>query len=228
MKNAWNEVGFNLRSNVFGKLKFRRGFPSVLDVDPAEVEFYRRLISKCKEQLLNQRIARVWDVGAKNGSYLSLLASEFQNSILAAVEIDGKRRYVNGFLREDYLLARANDLRKLKRKVEVYLEDFQTVDIPVTLEPQLFFFLFPFVSEDPCLAWGLPKRFAKFEELLKKTRSQEGKRVILSTHQGEWERDDADRAYRLAGIHVRWSKFNPSEIPTNYPQRNEIFIACAE
>lgn len=224
MKNAWNEIHFRLRSRLFGKLKLRPGLPEDIEADPSEAEFYRNLIHTVKSELTGKKFDCIWDIGAKNGSYLSILAEAFPMSSLCAVEVDGKRRYPNGFMREDYLLARVEALRLQGHDVKIFLKDFREVVVDKTLENQLFLFLFPFVSEDPCLAWGLPKRFSLFAELLMKTREE--KRVIVSAHQGEWEQNDANRAYRSLGIRVRWQTFD--RIPANYPLKHTVFIATAD
>ncbi|MEW6058421.1 MAG: hypothetical protein AB1540_17610, partial [Bdellovibrionota bacterium] len=67
-----------------------------------------------------------------------------------------------------------------------------------------FAFFYPFVSERPCLKWGLPAKFSQFERLVRHALTEakkfRAKTQILSVHQGEWEAEIARSVYLKQGF----------------------------
>jgi hypothetical protein len=90
----------------------------------------------------------------------------------------------------------------------------------------VFTYFYPFVSESPCLAWGLPARFARFEQLLARASVVSGNHpaYVLSAHQGEWERDLALRGYRGLGLEPQGNVLEPAEFEGLWPSSYPVFL----
>ncbi len=218
------EVKFRLRSRLWGRIKVRPGLPEPR-ISPAECAFYRMLVQRMLTQGERARVETVIDVGCRNWSYAQALAEAFPRAKLMGVELDGGRRYVNLHRRQDQAAAHALRLREQGREVSTFFRDFRECRFENEsgrIAPQsLFTFFYPFVSRDPCEAWGLPARFAHFESSLRHALALDGHAWILSAHQGEWEAEIARNAYGQIGLKAREAVVAPSEFsglwPSAYP-----------
>jgi hypothetical protein len=222
-----NEAKFLFRQSVLGKLKIRPGLPAPDSGDSVEREraFYKLILERalCAEE--RAEISSLWDIGCRNWSYVMALAEAFPRAQLTGVEVDGGRRYLNLHRRMD--LARANAAaveQSTGRVATTIFRNFLKVKASEgsTLSPMAFAFFFPFVSADPCRAWGLPKRFASFEKLLVHACLLSGEvPLILSTHQGNWEAEIAHETYLGMGFEVEERVLEPAEFqglwPSPYP-----------
>ena len=97
-------------------------------------------------------------------------------------------------------------------------------------ERRAFLLFFPFVSENPCLKWGLPKSFADFPSLLRQALrlSPGAQPLLLSTHQGEWEAEIARESYRGLGISVRKSRIEAEEAQGLWPSPHATYVMKAD
>ena len=223
---------FSLRQSALGKLQFHNTLPTLPDFARRgrEPEFYPLAIARAFSKTEAENIRLVVDVGCSNWSYVRALANSFPNAALLGVELDGGRRYWNLHRRIDYAQAYADEVRKEGRWVEVYWRDFLQlvtlthVKIPAKSEV-LFCFFFPFVSENPCLKWGLPRRYVNFEALLKKVHllceSAALQSRILSVHQGEWEAHEAERSYSNLKLAVKQFSLDVEETTEVWPSHFE-------
>jgi hypothetical protein len=108
--------------------------------------------------------------------------------------------------------------------------DFRDVS-PEALAPEsraVCCFFYPFVSEDPCQGWGLPARFARYEELLSHARKMmEGaaSAALVACHQGEWEAERARQIYARSGWEVvSEGVLQVSEIEAIWPSRHDVHV----
>jgi len=170
----------------------------------------------------------VIDVGACDWFYAEALAHFFPEADLLGLELDGGRRYLNLFRRADLGRARARALVHAGRAAEYRHSDFLDLissDVPVGNGPLLFTFFFPFVSRDPCVAWGLPPKFADFSAMVLhacKIAGQLKREVwVLSIHQGEWEGSIAQGVFNALGLAARKEVILPEDFrefwPAAYP-----------
>ena len=218
-----NRFQFFLRERYFGKLKLRRGLPRVNSEETPEDRFYRLVISKALGLISSRDFAAVWDVGCRNWSYAKALALEFPNATLHGIELDGGRRYWNLYRRQDAALAQVAQLRTLGKNAKCTFLDFKKIDSTFghVSDRTLFCFFFPFVSPRPCARWGLPIGFADYASLLSHTRDLARDACILSIHQGEWEAELAEKAYRHSNMEMIPFTISPEEYrglwPSNYP-----------
>ncbi len=190
-------------------MRLRWGSPALVPLHALEneYEYYKRVLSKGMSLQQSQAIHQVLDIGCRNWSYARCIADFFPNARLTGVEVDGGRRYWNFYRRMDLARSYAHQIKNERRDIEVFEEDFRNLNILLHPQNVLFCFFFPFVSDNPCLGWGLPTRFADFSSLL--LHSQELAQISgsqpswLSSHQGEWEAEEAERAYFQLGFQVR-------------------------
>jgi hypothetical protein len=103
------------------------------------------------------------DVGAKNMSYAPALDAiarrwlgpEYQ---LRGVELDGYQIYTDGYSRADYAEAFIAPYPQMQ---------YHVADVMTIVEPfDHMTWLLPFVFEDPCLQWSLPRRYFCPEKML--------------------------------------------------------------
>lgn len=86
---------------------------------------------------------------------------------------------------------------------------------------------YPFVSEAPALAWGLPASFAspqKWIESFERVLKPGGK--VLVVHQGEWEQSDFDEARNKMNTHLKLEKREVLSCPffqTKHPACASIY-----
>jgi hypothetical protein len=209
------ELHWRLRESVGKRLKLRPGLPPPLPASrrAPEIAFYGQLVERALGAGFPAgSVARVVDVGCRNWSYAPALARFFPRAALLGVELDGGRRYADLFRRMDSALSHAGELRRQGRDARCAFMDFRSVAPTPADGATVVCFFFPFVSRDPCRGWGLPSRHADFTSLLRAALAwtRPGDPLwILSTHQGHWERDLAEAAYREAGLETR----APVELP---------------
>lgn len=220
VRDALNRIQYGIRESTWGGAKLRSGLPRVdASADRPELEFYRLVLRAARGDQPEAGVSEVWDIGCRNWSYARALSERFPGAELIGVEADGKRRYWNLYRRMDVALAYAKAVPGARARC--LFSDFRDVSLSEARPGALFCFFFPFVSENPCLSWGLPLRFAQFGSLLAHARKVPGAR-ILSCHQGEWEGELARRAWGENGFSVSvqsvlepefFRKFWPSSHP---------------
>jgi hypothetical protein len=230
-----NALQFGLREKFLGRFTFRSGLPKTPHstyVTP-EHRFYRLLVESFYPESERNQITRVIDVGCRNGSYLPELKRLFPQASVLGIELDAYRRYWNLYRRGDYARAYA-----LSCGAEVVFGDFLKLSLDdLTLPTEgkvLITQFFPFVSENPCLKWGLPAFYSNFGnqiDQIKKIKSFAAKSLqieVLTAHQGEWE---AERIRMIPVIQPRFQEkvFEPEHFknfwPSPYPVHSfRIFI----
>ena len=140
------------------------------------------------------------DVGAKNWSYVESLyrfieASGIEAFELHGIELDGYRRYVDGYCRADYAQAFIQHLPNTHYWVRS-LEAHWAENTSQNREKYDVISCFlPFVFVEPTLAWGLPKKYfdpATFLTQLLALLKPGG--ILIITNQGE---DEAAEQLRL-------------------------------
>ncbi len=216
----WLEMNHRFREQVGKRLKLRPGLPLEL-TNQGELAFYRLVLERSR---ISPKARTVVDVGCRNWSYAPTLAEYFPDAELHGVEVDGARRYLTLHRRMDAALAQAVALFEVGRCAHTHFKDFRETQIR---GPDMAFtFFFPFVSQDPCRAWGLPaNKFASFAELLEHALYLcDGKCQILSAHQGEWEAELARDAYTEAGLKVRERVLYPEEFSGLWPSPHPVQI----
>ncbi|HAR42111.1 MAG TPA: hypothetical protein DCS07_05690 [Bdellovibrionales bacterium] len=206
-----NQISLKLRHRFWGNWQLRSGLPTVQPQEPArlkERQFYDLVLKRAFSPDEAQRQNLVLDVGCRNWSYLASIADFFQNAQLEGVEIDSLRRYWNLYRRVDYANAYAQAFRKQGRQIECFADDFLKFAWRKAPrgKPPLFCFFFPFVSENPCLQWGLPRQYADFGALVehasKLANSNYQDAQFFSLHQGEWEGVLARAIYLEQGVEI--------------------------
>jgi len=216
VRDTLNQLQFSLRNRTYGQLKLRSGLPAT---QPAgtEREFYRLVLSRAMGMTQDSQVQEVWDIGCRNWSYAQALAEFFPGASLVGVEIDGGRRYWNLYRRIDQAESYARELRDQGRQASVIYADFQKVHEHRQADDVLFCFFYPFVSENPCLSWGLPVEYSDFTSLIMHARKLADGAHILSCHQGEWEAELARESYRKAGVSVSEQVLHASEFAGLWP-----------
>lgn len=223
MRNAINQLQFGLRERILGRFAFRRGPPNLDTYSSKDEErYYNLLLEQSLPDSSRHSIDHVIDIGCRNWSYINSLAQQFPHSRLTGVEIDARRRYWNLFRRIDVAEAYVQRLRQANRTAEFIPKDFRHVEFPMLSGRTLFCFLFPFLSENPCIQGGLPKSYADFGSLLNHSKKLAQHFTIspqwISIHQGEWEAEEARIFYSQSGLQVKedrvpaqiWQDFWPS------------------
>lgn len=222
IRNALNEIHFALRRRFFSKIQLRSGNPPLRFTNDLEKEYryYSTVLLKSFTPEKAKAIHQVIDIGCRNWSYVQSLADFFPTAHLTGIEVDGGRRYWNLYRRIDLARAYADQVKKQGRKVEVFGEDFRDLNLSLLPQKTLFCFFFPFVSENPCLSWGLPKRFADFASLLAHSQqlaqNSESQPLWMSLHQGEWEAEEAEKVYDQLRFPVKKSVVLASEAPDSW------------
>jgi hypothetical protein len=192
-ENQLRSIQFSLRQKAWGRLKLRRRLPEARS-EASELELYLHFTQLARSCTPTSATSDVIDVGCRNWSYVGALRQAFPNARLLGIELDGYRRYFNLFRRIDFARAFAKHA-----DAQVFHADFLSLSKgSLNLGPSpLFVFFFPFVSDHPCLKWGLPTQYVDFLECLRHARAlaAEGPFAILSVHQGEWEGELAAKIY---------------------------------
>jgi len=172
-----------------------------------ESRFYRLILERALSSEVRQQCHRWLDVGCRNWSYLSG-ALEALPAVRQGIgiELDPGRIYWNGFYRGNYAHAEAARACSQTRTIHFLGGDFTKVPLEPELRalneeekeyPALLVtHFFPFVSAEPCRAWGLPKTYSNFDALIARTQALchwHRPRTVrwLSLHQGEWEAEIA-------------------------------------
>lgn len=219
--NLQFEYRYRLR-NALGHMKFRPGNPR-LDRPQfqAQSQLYRHIFEAAVTAKTRENIHLWVDVGSHLGVYLPEIAKTLPRlNHLLAIEADPYGRTLNGFQRVDYLLCA---LKRIPQPSEFRGGDFCTVT-QVKLPKQAFVsFFFPFVSANPCQAWGLPFRFANFKRDL--DHAKQFASLIFSVHQGTWERELAAEAYFEVFPNLKPSilEFKPVQFPKNWPGKYPVY-----
>lgn len=223
-----------LKLKAFNKLEFSK-FKLYQDggAKPRaeELRFYSLLLAPLQE---HKSYYEHWvDVGAKSWSYIRALAYDERGQNRAkrftAVEVEGNRLYWN--------------LSTLAHKAQAYVREAQLTGIAdyCSLDfrlwhPQealgtstLFSFFFPFVSSDPCLAWGLPERFVCFEDCLQHALTLTGgKSHFLSAHQGKAEAQLARACYARLGLAVTEHVIEMQRFARFWPAKTDIHVLLSQ
>lgn len=199
-----------------------------------ENQYYKMILSSglgasagLGQDLINET-RQVIDIGCRNWSYVQALSEFFPKSSIKGIEVDAGRRYWNLYRRIDLIRAYGQALRNAQRLNERHTEhltehhgdpsnphtenrditwlhaDFRSLKTIQYKTPVAFCFFFPFVSDNPCLKWGLPKRFVCFQELLAHSihlsEITHSPAIWISSHQGEWEAEIARDIYTRMGL----------------------------
>ncbi len=219
---------FQLRQRLLGRLILRPGLPRLraCAADANECAYYRKLFSAAMDKRTRQQVGRVVDVGCRNWSYAQALADCFPKAALLGVELDGYRRYWNMYRRIDYAQAYA---AQLGRPTRVVAGDFRALEALGDLggAPEtLFCFVFPFVTEDPCLSWGLPSCYADYQALLQHALhlTQPHGARFLAVHQGDWEVEAARESYAALGFEMHSIKLRPTAWAGLWPSPHDNWV----
>jgi hypothetical protein len=236
LEENFRKITFALRNRWLGRIRLRTSLPSLKEpvAETPEQRFYELILKKSFTSAELRSFSCVLDVGSRNGSYLPALSRSCPEAKIIGIELDGGRRYWNGYRRCDYGEAHANALRCQGRGVHYLWKNFH--DLSATslgLEQEravLITLFYPFVSPSPCAAWGLPSRFADYPSLLRKLDSY-GKRkaphgltTIIAAHQGEWEAGLARSAYEWVGFKFHETSVRRAEFSTLWPSEHDVFL----
>lgn len=204
LRSKLNSLKFVLRQRIWGEIRLRRSLPPPASGKHIENEraFYKKLICRVFTHEERVKFSQVWDIGCRNWSYAPALAETLPNAELVGVEVDGSRRYWNLFRRKDQVQSQVDELLLAGKRARCMFEDFKTVPLGPIEGKALFCFFYPFVSEEPCLKWGLSLEFVDFGALLKHALTQPNS-VLFSVHQGEWEAEIARKVYRDLGLEYK-------------------------
>ena len=223
-------LGYFVRTHITGRVRLRPYPARVEDVaPPIQTEpFYSLVLEACLSRDQREKIQTTWDIGCATWTYLNAVTNAFPNSILfTGVEIDPGRRLTHLYTRGDVATAYALRSNQRGRPTRLLFQDF--LEIPMV--PQFhaaFCFFFPFVSPNPARAWGLPPRFANFPDLLAQAKRGLGKDcVILSCHQGEWERDLALVAYQKNNLSVQTIAISAKTVQAWWPSPHGTFVCVS-
>jgi hypothetical protein len=229
---AWQ---FELRDRGFGRIRLRPGLPEVPEVSTPtpEQKFYDLLLARAFTRDELSRFTSVIDIGSRNGSYLPSLARSCPNASINGIELDGGRRYWNGFRRADFGEAYVQSLRDAGRDARYSWGDAQNLSADtLRLRKEdivLMTFFYPFVSETPCAGWGLPARYADYDTLLQRlcaatSTVADSNRFFLSAHQGEWEGDRARRVYKTMRLEIEKRRVERAEFSTLWPSEHPVIL----
>lgn len=205
LKDTWREAQWQFRQQFWSRYVFRSGLPKIKEF-PLEQEQYEFLLQHLPAPVWNS-IDSLIDIGSRNGSYLPAFLNFLEpkkSYTWRCFEVDGGRRYWNGYRRSDELQAWADFLQKKGRPLQVHLQDFcqWRAQKGPRSEKALITLFYPYVSEAPCHAGGLPRRFAQFSNILghlaNHLEQQTFQEIFLfSVHQGPWEAEQAEQTYHL-------------------------------
>ncbi len=230
-QDTWTHLQFALRKNVFGKIRVRSSLPvpQLTQGIQKERQFYHFVLSRALASEEKGSWKQVVDVGCRNWSYAQAIAEFFPNANLWGIEVDGNRRYLNLYRRMDFARTYAEELRSESRDVQFWHGDFENFNELQASKDTLFCFFYPFVSENPCLKWGLPTRFVKFSNLLRhalEISSKEGspRTGILTLHQGEWEAEISRRAFREVGLSFEEKVLKVEEFEEFWPSQHNAHL----
>ena len=234
IESQLREVQFFLRERFWGRISFRRTLPRVENASTdtpnqtPEHRFYELLIRKSFDESERGAFKKVIDIGCRNGSYLPALRRLFPEAQLLGVELDGLRRYWNFYRRADYARAYAHACG-----ADVLFGDFRKLSAhSLSLPAQgkvLITLFYPFVSERPCLKWGLPVEFSDFSEILVEIKNLSAKHPdlefeVLSAHQGEWEAEKARALLPLSLHGATEAVLAPEEFAGLWPSPHPVHL----
>ena len=222
------DLQFQLRQHLLGRLVLRPGLPRLrLSVAGSnECAYYRKLFCAAMDKRARRSVGRVIDIGCRNWSYVQALADCFPRATLLGVELDGYRRYWDMYRRIDYAQAYA---ARLDRPARAIAGDFRTLtalnDIGNAGET-LFCFVFPFVTDHPCVRWGLPRCYADYRSLLQHAQhlAHPQPARFLAVHQGDWEVDVARDIYASMGFEMCEVKVTPKAWAGLWPSPHDNWV----
>jgi hypothetical protein len=225
-----NEVLFSLRENVWGNWTVSTR-ELVLKSSPEEIALYRWALETIVPQEVRLAATRVVDVGCRDWSYVEALAQAFPHASLTGIEVDARRRYWNLRRRMDHAQAYTRAVQNQGRDCRCLFKDFRAVEEGEFAGEgalTVFCFLFPFVSENPCLKGGLPAPYSHFEEVLKSAQKLANRpSFFVSLHQGDWERDVAQAAYDKVSLESKNLELSIEEVSqfSVFPYELQAFIS---
>lgn len=219
---------FQLRQHVLGRMVLRPGLPRLQAraADVNECAYYCKLFCAAMDKRTRRAVAQVIDVGCRNWSYAQALADSFPRATLLGVELDGYRRYWNMYRRIDYAQAYAAQLGRPARAVAGDFCALSALDRSKIRGDTLFCFVFPFVTENPCLRWGLPSRYANYQALLQHAiqLAAPGRPRFLAVHQGDWEVEAAGEIYAALGFDMHAVKLSPRDWAGLWPSPHDNWV----
>lgn len=225
-------LSFYLRNRFWGKMKLRRYLPTPPPSRHVsnEQQFYENILVRSLRKETRESIDLACDVGCRNWSYLPALAAGLPRAAFLGFEVDGGRRYWNLHRRieaaQAYAATQVFDGR-VARAVHVDFTEFEWERLDDDTQT-LYTFFFPFVSERPCVKWGLPRKYADFGRLLERAFANEPTARILSCHQGEWEAEIAEKAYAATGARYETFLYPASEFRELWPSPHDVHVFVAE
>jgi hypothetical protein len=235
IRNYLNQIEFALRKNLLGRIRLRPDSPQVIISEGVQNEhrYYHLLLSRVFQNDSSEKITHLIDIGCRNWSYAKSLADFFPQASLIGIEVDGGRRYWNLHRRIDFAQAYVDHLVSLGREAKVWQGDF--LDFSLNLKSNhlnntqiLFTCFYPFLSENPCLKWGLPLKYVHFENLILHgyhlSKKYHLKSAWLSCHQGEWEADEARCIYQKLGFLLKEIRVNSEEFSGFWPSSFDTYV----
>lgn len=142
------------------------------------------------------------DVGCASFWYAAALQTFFRPRRLTGYELEAFRRYANGHTRQDY----ARGYALAWPETTFIAADYRQVSAAA----ELITCWYPFVSDDPILAWGLPLNLLKPKELVLRIAGNlsAGGGFMMVNH-GLQEAQIAADLCGLAGLTRRWQWTDP-------------------
>ncbi len=232
------------RDWAYQHLRLRSGLPTAPLKPHSKINeslFYESILKQSFSNDELQGVTHWVDVGCRNWGYLPGCLNAFPKLQMGVgVERDPGRIYWNGYYRGDYAQAAAKQACSMDRKIQFVAADFKALtpletwgdpnDSPA--QSRLITHFFPFVSDHPCIQWGLPTEYAHFTPLAKHTLdllkiSSKDPRVNqrwLSLHQGDWEADEARKIWLQLGCRFTEKRIHPDEFRGNWPGRHPLYL----
>lgn len=215
LKNLRNQFDFFVRS----KIRFEKGLPEDFQIPLSEKKFQEEIeefLNKLGFNKLFQDSEKhfvVSDVGAKNFSLAPVLdgylKENHKTGEIHGIELDAYRRLSDLRSRFDYAKFFCAQAR------EAYFHPIDFLDFQKNCDVILM--LNPFVSESPLLAWGLPLKHLKPQELFLHAsdllRSRRGTLVLSSPSEDEFE---------IASNHAKKAGFRLGEPASWHPNPQSI------
>ena len=228
-----NAFQFSVRNHLTGRLELRPGLPEPLE-SAGERSFYRMALEAALPEG-GDFADQILDIGCRNWSYAGSLAEFFPHARISGIELDPGRRYWNLYRRGDAAEAFARKIRGGGREARFIPGNFLKWDSRrlglASAESLCVTFFYPFVSERPCLKWGLPECYGHFDQLIAHAaglvRGTGDRSAIVSCHQGEWEAEIAAQSYARAGLSFDLNVIAASAFAGSWPSLHDAHVFCA-
>lgn len=233
LRSKITELQFALRKNYLGKMVLRQGLPQLRSSEELKKErqFYRLLLSR-GFAFHEKKYDHVIDIGCRNGSYLQALSESFPGSKVTGIEVDGGRRYWNLYCRRDFARSHVAELNQKGIPVCFWEGDFLDFKEVSPSQRVIFCFFYPFVSENPCLKWGLPLRFSNFLNLIGHVKELTDRfnlqATVFSAHQGEWEAEEARCSYADHEISFSETRVSVEDLQYLWPSDHSTHLFHCE